>query len=87
MQGTLYRNDTNYGTSIYIIFCRCISMVAKILCASCNRKIDDDGACVFLRKENGTNYVFDSYVCAEIFQTLNHVKRNVNIREVVPFVK
>ena len=41
----------------------------------------------FLRKENGTNYVFDSYVCAEIFQKLNHVKRNVNIREVVPFVK
>lgn len=40
----------------------------KMTCASCNRKINDDGACVFLRKENGTNYVFDSYVCAEIFQ-------------------
>lgn len=59
----------------------------NITCASCNRKIKDDDACVFLRKENGTNYVFDSYVCAEIFQKLNHVKRNVNIREVVPFVK
>jgi hypothetical protein len=59
----------------------------NISCASCNRKIKDDDACVFLTKENGTKYVFDSYVCAEIFQTLNHVKRNVNIREIVPFVK
>ena len=50
------------------------------ICASCKRKINDDDACVFLRKENGTNYVFDSYVCAEIFQKLNHIKRNVNIR-------
>ena len=38
----------------------------------------------FLRKENGTNYVFDSYVCAEIFQKLNHIKRNVNISEIIP---
>jgi hypothetical protein len=80
-------NDTKYGTSIYIIFCRCICMRDKMSCASCNRKIKDDDACVFLRRENGTNYVFDSYVCAEIFQKLNHVKRNVNIREIVPFVK
>ena len=54
------------------------------ICASCNRKINDDDACVSLRKENGTNYVFDSYVCAEIFQKLNHIKRNVNIREIIP---
>ena len=59
----------------------------KMTCATCNRKINDDGACVFLRKENGTNYVFDSYVCAEIYQKLYHVKRNVNIREVIPYVK
>jgi len=59
----------------------------RIFCASCKREIKDDDARVSLRKENGTNYVFDSYVCAEIFQKLNHVKRNVNIREVVPFVK
>ena len=38
----------------------------------------------FLRKENGTNYVFDSYVCAEIFLKLNHIKRNVNISEIIP---
>ena len=62
-------------------------MSNKISCASCKREIDDDDICVSLRKEDGTNYVFDSYICAEIFQTLNHVKRNVNIREVVPFVK
>lgn len=55
----------------------------KISCASCKREIDDD-ACVSLRKEDGTNYVFDSYICAEIFQKLNHVKRNVSIREVIP---
>ena len=54
------------------------------ICASCNRKINDDGACVSFRKENGTNYIFDSYVCAEIFQKLNHIKRNVNIREIIP---
>ena len=53
-------------------------------CASFNRKINDDGACVSLKKENGTNYVFDSYVCAEIFQKLNHIKRNVNLREIIP---
>ena len=28
--------------------------------------------------------IFDSYVCAEIFQKLNHIKRNVNIREIIP---
>jgi len=54
------------------------------ICASCNRKINDDGARVFLRKENGIDYVFDSYVCAEIFQKLNHIKRNVNNREMIP---
>ena len=43
----------------------------------------DKISCVSLRKEDGTNYVFDSYICAEIFQTLNHVKRNVFIREVI----
>ena len=59
----------------------------NMTCDSCNRKINEDDACVFLRKENGTNYVFDSYVCAEIFQKLNHVKRNVNIREVIPYIK
>ena len=47
-----------------------------MFCTSCKREINDDDACVYLRKENGTNYVFDSYVCAEIFQKLNHVKRN-----------
>jgi hypothetical protein len=51
----------------------------KISCASCKREIDDDDACVSLRKEDGTNYVFDSYICAEIFQKLNHVKSNVFI--------
>ena len=56
----------------------------KIFCASCKREIDDDDTCVSLRKEDGTNYVFDSYICAEIFQKLNHVKRNVFIREVIP---
>ena len=56
----------------------------KISCASCKRGIDQDDAVVSLRKENGTKYVFDSYVCAEIFQKLNHVKRNVHIREVIP---
>jgi hypothetical protein len=53
-------------------------------CASCRREINDDDACVSLRKEDGTNYVFDSYVCSAIFQKLNHVKRNVSIREVIP---
>jgi hypothetical protein len=56
----------------------------KIFCASCKREIDDDDTCASLRKEDGTNYVFDSYICAEIFQKLNHVKRNVFIREVIP---
>ena len=56
----------------------------KMSCASCKREINDDDVCVYLRKENGTNYIFDSYVCAEIFQKLNHVKRNVSIREVIP---
>jgi hypothetical protein len=55
----------------------------KTSCASCKREIDDD-TCVSLRKEDGTNYVFDSYICAESFQKLNHVKRNVFIREVIP---
>ena len=44
----------------------------KISCASCKREINDDDSCVSLRKEDGANYVFDSYVCAEIFQKLNH---------------
>ena len=52
----------------------------KMLCTSCKREINDDDACVSLRKENGTNYVFDSYICAE----LNHVKHNVSIREIIP---
>ena len=56
----------------------------KMYCASCKREIKVDDACVSLKKENGTNYVFDSYVCAEIFQKLNHVKRNVSVREVIP---
>ena len=56
----------------------------KISCASCKREIDDDDTCVSLQKEDGTNYDFDSYICAEIFQKLNHVKRNVFIREVIP---
>jgi hypothetical protein len=54
------------------------------ICASCKREINDDNVWVSLRKENGTNYIFDSYVCAEIFQKLNHVKRNVSIGEVIP---
>ena len=29
-------------------------------CESSNRKINEDDPCVFLGKENGTNYVFDS---------------------------
>jgi hypothetical protein len=49
----------------------------KISCDSCKREINDDDACVSLRKENGINYVFDSYVYAEIFQKLNRVKRKV----------
>ena len=56
----------------------------KISCASCKREIDDDDASVSLRKEDGTNYLFDSYICAEIFQKLNHDKSNVFIREVLP---
>ena len=56
----------------------------NISCASCKREINDDDACVSLRKEDRANYVFDSYVCAEIFQKLNHVKCNVFIREVIP---
>jgi hypothetical protein len=56
----------------------------KICCASYKREIDDDDTCVSLREEDGTNYVFDSYICAEIFQKLNNVKRNVFIREVIP---
>jgi hypothetical protein len=52
----------------------------KMSCASCKREINDDDACVSLRMENGTNYVFDSYVCAEIFQKLNNVKRRVSER-------
>lgn len=55
----------------------------KISCASCKREIDDNDACVSLRKEDGTNYVFDSFICAEIFQKLNHVRSNVFIREVI----
>ena len=56
----------------------------KISCASSKREIDDDDTCVSLRKEDGTNYFFNSYIYAEIFQKLNHVKRNVFIREVIP---
>ena len=60
-------------------------MKDKISCASCKREIDDDDTCVSLRKEeDGTNYVFDSYICAEIFQKLNHMKSNVFIRGVIP---
>jgi hypothetical protein len=60
-------------------------MKDKISCASCKREIDDDDTCVSLRKEeDGTNYFFNSYIYAEIFQKLNHVKRNVFIREVIP---
>jgi hypothetical protein len=55
----------------------------KITCASCKREINDDDVCVSLRKENGSNYVFDSYICAEIFQKLNHVKRRVCIQKVI----
>ena len=55
-------------------------MREKMSCASCKREINDDDACVSLRMENGTNYVFDSYVCVEIFQKLNHVKRRVSER-------
>ena len=56
----------------------------KISCASCKREIDDDDTCVYLRNEDGTNYVSDSYKCAEISQKLNHVKSNMFIREVIP---
>ena len=56
----------------------------KLSCASCKREIDYNDTCVSLQKEDGTNYVFDSYKCAEIFQKLNHVKSNVFIREVIP---
>jgi hypothetical protein len=43
----------------------------KISCASCKREINDDDSCVSLRKEDGANYVFDSYVyerCTHIHQ-------------------
>ena len=56
----------------------------KVSCARCKREIDDDDTCVSLRKEGGTNCVFDRYECAKIFQKLDHVKRNVFIREVIP---
>ena len=52
-------------------------------CSSCKREITDDGACVTLRKEDGTYYMFDSYICTQIFQKLNHIKRNVLVREVI----
>ena len=55
----------------------------KISYACCKREIDDD-ACVSLRKEDGTNYVFDSYECTIIFQKLDHLKRDMFIREVIP---
>lgn len=38
----------------------------KISCASCKREIDDDDTCVSLRREDGTNYVFDSYICRNL---------------------
>ena len=59
-------------------------MREKISCASCKREINDENVCVSLRMENGINYVFDSYICAEIFQKLNHVKSNLSIREIIP---
>jgi hypothetical protein len=43
----------------------------RMYCDSCKREIKIDDACVSLKKEDGTSYVFDSYVCAEIFQKLN----------------
>ena len=46
-------------------------MKDRMYCASCNREIKIDDACVSIKKEDGTSYVFDSYVCAEIFQKLN----------------
>ena len=54
----------------------------KMSCSSCKREITDD-ACVTLRKEDGTYYMFDSYICTQIFQKLNHIKRNVFVREVI----
>ena len=53
----------------------------KISCASRKREIDEDDVCVSLKKEDGTNYVFDSYICAEIFQKLNHKERCVHSRD------
>jgi len=84
MQGYSIVNGTNYGASSYIIFSSYIGMRNKISCASYKREITDEDACVSLRKEDGTYYVFDSYVCTQIFQKLNHVKRNVFIQEVIP---
>ena len=55
----------------------------KMSCSSCKREITDDDACVTLRKEDGTYYMFDSYICIQIFQKLNHIKRNVFVREVI----
>ena len=52
-------------------------------CSSCKREITDDDVCVTLRKEDGTNYMFDSYICTQKFQKLNHIKRNVFVREVI----
>lgn len=52
-------------------------------CSSCKREITDDDACVTLRKEDGTYYMFDDYICTQIFQKLNHIKRNVFVREVI----
>ena len=49
----------------------------RMSCACCSRKIDDDGACVYLRKENGINYIFDSYICAEIFQKLKSASKRL----------
>jgi hypothetical protein len=63
-------NDTNYGTA-YIIFSCYVHMSNKIYCDSCKREIKVDDARVSLKKEDGTNCIFDSYICAEIFQKLD----------------
>ncbi|MGB8159827.1 MAG: hypothetical protein WCE93_06735, partial [Nitrososphaeraceae archaeon] len=54
------------------------TMRNKMSSSSCKREItdDDDDACVTLS-------VFDSYICTQIFQKLNHIKRNVFVREVI----
>jgi hypothetical protein len=46
-------------------------MSNKIYCDSCKREIKVDDARVSSKKGDGTNYIFDSYICAEIFQKLD----------------